>query len=315
MFQALDITLKNLLGDTAEAGGAGLADTMHTHVSFETPDQSFRDQVKEQTLNLFFHEVSENRELRENAPVLVQSHGQAFLAPPPLRLNCRYLVTAWSPGMGEKKIQEEHALLGWALRILSRSPEIPSQYVAADLKSTTWELPLPTMAAQMESGKPAVDFWHALGIPPRAAFELVVTIAMPLTEPQSVSLVNSEALTMRLADEAPAEIQQSRVWRVVDDRDAPLVGATISIEGFPTTDAYGKPLMTDARGHFALRHPPSGRYNLNVTSKDGKKTGMLTMTFYDAADKRWNHQNFTLKLTNAGLQAVNPNPETFPKKP
>ena len=48
---------------------------------------------------------------------------------PPLRVDCGYLVTAWSPKAGGLKAQEEHRLLGLALLWLSRFPVLEEPFL------------------------------------------------------------------------------------------------------------------------------------------------------------------------------------------
>ena len=196
MFNDLDATLKALLQDDDEAvGDAPAVDANqvlvpHRHVSFETPDDTFAGKVGEGTINLFLFEVSENRDLRNllpersllppdtSLPENDRKPGRYTFALPPLRVSCRYLVSAWSPASGEKKILEEHQLLGWALQRLSSFAEIPTGYLKGDLQQTLSEPLPPTLVAQLDGGRPT-DFWQALKVSPRVAFELVVTISMP----------------------------------------------------------------------------------------------------------------------------------------
>ena len=81
------------------------------------------------TLNLFLHEVSENRDLRDPEPIYTLEHGTYKKLMPPLRIDCCYLVTAWSSKSGAQRAAEEHQLLGQALAWLSRFGTIPETYL------------------------------------------------------------------------------------------------------------------------------------------------------------------------------------------
>src|SRR5258706_3643559 len=103
MFQDLDDTLEAILDD------AGAPPELRAAVvSFETPDKNFAP--VQATVNLFLYEVKENRSLRDPVPITEIVAGQFIRRMPPLRVDCCYLVTAWSPQAGAAKIVEEHLL-------------------------------------------------------------------------------------------------------------------------------------------------------------------------------------------------------------
>ena len=114
VFQDLDATLTALLADPAAPSELRAAET-----SFVTPVKDFNPTTA--TLNLFLHGLRENRELRSSVPVVAavdNRHGSCA----PLRIDCTYLITAWSPKTGDLKIADEHQLLGAAVLWLSRNP-------------------------------------------------------------------------------------------------------------------------------------------------------------------------------------------------
>src|SRR5215472_2316806 len=115
MFDDLDATLKAVFADSAAPG-----DLRNADVGFDTPDKDY--QPAQATINLFLHEVAENRALRDEARVLERTNGTYTSRLPSLRLDCTYLVTAWSSQAAGLKAQEEHHLLGLALIWLSRFP-------------------------------------------------------------------------------------------------------------------------------------------------------------------------------------------------
>lgn len=171
MFQDLDATLTRVLDDGAMATASvvpPLTELLNAEVSFITPDRTFQPGLTQATVNLFLYDVKENRELRDQVPI-VEKVGNSFVRRlPPVRVDCSYIVTAWSNGTAATQVVEEHRLLAQALLWLSRFPTIPSQYLQGGL--TTQPFPLTTMVAQMDANKNAGEFWNALGIPPRPAF-------------------------------------------------------------------------------------------------------------------------------------------------
>jgi hypothetical protein len=174
MFQDLDNTLRAILDD--QTMSASIAELRNADKIFLTPDRNFAPGPA--TVNMFLYDVKENRHLRDPEPI-VEKIGTTFAQrPPPLRVDCCYLVTTWSSQAGAIKVSEEHRLLAEALLWLSRFPTIPTTFLQGSLANQLY--PPPTMVAQINGDKNASEFWLALGIPPRPAFHLTVTIAMDL---------------------------------------------------------------------------------------------------------------------------------------
>jgi hypothetical protein len=66
MFHLLDATLTSLLADAAMR--PALQQLYDAEVSFMTPEKSYG--YTQETLNVFLYETKENRELRENEPII-----------------------------------------------------------------------------------------------------------------------------------------------------------------------------------------------------------------------------------------------------
>src|SRR5262245_7252302 len=174
MFNDLDATLRILLKDAAAP-----TDLRGAEVSFETPDKDFTP--AQPTVNLFFYEAQENHSLRANAPLVDLVDGTYVRSQPPVRIDCAYLVTTWSPKTGALKSEEEHRLLGLTLLWLNRFPVIGTGFLQGSLANPPQPFPLPTMVAQLKEDQSSGQFWTALGIAPRPAFSLTATIAMALS--------------------------------------------------------------------------------------------------------------------------------------
>ena len=188
MFNDLDATLRAVLADSAAPADLGSAD-----ISFETPGKDFSP--GRPTVNLFLYEVQENRSLRESAPILERTGDQFASSQPPVRMDCAYMVTAWSAKSGASKAEEEHRLLGLALLWLNRFPLIEDGFMQGGLASPPQPFPLPTQVAQLKEDQSNGQFWTALGVPPRPAFSLTVTIAMPsLDDPEQFPATQSVRL-------------------------------------------------------------------------------------------------------------------------
>jgi len=178
VFQDLDATLTQLIND---APAPELANLRNADVSFITPDRNFTP--AQTTLDLFLYEVRENLELRDPRPI-VERNGTSFRRRrAPLRADCSYIVTSWAPtAQGAVRVAAEHQLLGEAVTWLSRFPTIPARYLQGQLGPPAPDpiYPPPTSVAQQDPNQHAGDFWTAMGVAPRPAFYLTVTVELSL---------------------------------------------------------------------------------------------------------------------------------------
>jgi len=268
MFHDLDTTLKGILGDAkvpADLGGA--------LSSFLTPEKGYAP--SENTVNLFLYDVKENRDLRDPVPIVERKNAAFVQRRPPLRVDCSYLVTAWSTEEKDVKVKEEHQLLGAAFLWLSRFPTIPDKFLQGTLANQPF--PPPTMVAQLDGTRNTAEFWTALGIPPRPCFNLVVTIAMDLAVevPAGPPVVSEE---IRLNDEKTFQIGGV----VKDDAGNVLTDARVILV------ETGLSATTDRAGRFRFGYLVTGDYKL-CAAKEGyasspQKAVAVPATGLDAYD-------------------------------
>lgn len=251
MFHDLDKTIEKILDDSDAP-----AELKAAQVSFITPDKNLP--LTGATVDLFLYEVKENRELRDPTPIIEKSGASFVRKEPPLRVDCSYIVTAWSDPntMGEVKVTEEHRLLAQALLWLSRFPTIPAAKLHGSLANQLY--PPPTMVAQMDPNKNAGDFWFALGIPPRPAFYLVVTITMDLG-----LQVEGPLVTTRSTEFKPDGLKQE---------DWVQVGGRILGAGQGVADALvdildaGLRTRSDSEGRYSFVRVPEGAHTIRVVA-------------------------------------------------
>jgi uncharacterized protein DUF4255/carboxypeptidase family protein len=271
MFHDLDTTIEKILNDTAAP-----AELQNAGVSFETPINTYSPKLPDRAIDLFLYEVKENRELRDPVPISETVNNVYVLRRPPVRVDCSYLVTAWTDGLtGWTKIQTEHQLLGQAFFWLSRFPTIPSTYFAGSLVGQPF--PPPSMVAQWDAAKNQGEFWNALGIPPRPYFNLIVTIAMDLgvQAPDGPQVVTKEFRFKQILETADAGLTQGMETEITFEiagvvRDAanqsPIPKAQVNIL------STGRFSNTNDAGQFRFSGLKAGNYTLR-TSANGYSTG------------------------------------------
>jgi hypothetical protein len=251
MFQDLDKTLQAIFEDPLVPAALHEAD-----VSFETPDKNYTP--NQATLNLFLHEMKENRELRDPEPIQIFEDGLYKRRLPPLRVACSYLVTGWSSQTGALKVAEEHRLLGQALGWLCALDPIPQPYLRGTLIGQPY--PPPTMVAQLEGGKSLGEFWSALGIAPRPAFTLQVTVALipEVEHPLGPEVIAHETRLGVSGGPLPSTFLIGGTVRAADS-NTPLPAA-ITIKELERT------VQTDPSGRYRFSGLASGHYTLHAAA-------------------------------------------------
>ncbi|MCJ1676497.1 Pvc16 family protein [Streptomyces sp. APSN-46.1] len=252
MFQDLDATLKAMLGDSGAPEELRAAD-----VSFVTPDKDFKP--AQDTVNLFLHDVQENKTLRNQAPLVeqVEVEGAGFLSRrPPMRVDCTYLATAWSHKTGGIRTEEEHRLLGQLLLWLSRFPVIDERFLRGGVARPPQLYPLPASVGQPKDSAGMGQFWTALGVAPRPALSLTVTLGLASPEqPEQLPPVRDVRLEQASLG-LPA--LQGRVLHVRDGEALPVAGARVTV-----TEA-GREAVAGRSGDFSFGNLDFGVYTLLV---------------------------------------------------
>lgn len=169
-------------------------------ISFEAPDtQAARHS---NTVNFFLYDVRENWELRSNEWQVERHNGIVTQTPPPARVDCSYLITAWSkiPDGQQGKADQEHLFLGAVMKVLLRHRVLPAEVLQGKLKGQ--EPPVrakPLQASQLQS---LGEFWQAMGSKPKAMLNYSVTISVQPHEPVEVGPpVTDKMLKFRLEKE------------------------------------------------------------------------------------------------------------------
>lgn len=245
MFDDLDATLQGLLADNAAPAALHAAT-----IDFATPDRDYKP--SQPTLNLFLHDVGENRALRDQAPWVVGDHTTVTSAPPVLRVDCTYLVTSWSNQTGGVKTAEEHRLLALALTWLGRFPVIAVGLLKGTLANPPQPYPVSTFVAQTQEGQQMGHFWSALGITPRPAFSLTATLTLqPFDELVTFPVVRDVSV------QSGSRTDPRLAGRVVDNALAPVPGAVVTLEG-------GASVTAGPGGDFAFHGLPFGEHTLRA---------------------------------------------------
>jgi len=197
MFDDLDNTLQQLLKRELPP-----ALVSQVTITFAAPDAQFPPtSVTLPAIDLFLYDIRENRDLRSNEwTVERRSDGTAGKTRAPVRIDCSYLITAWASATSNTPTQDEHRLLGEAVKVLLRFSSLPTAILRGSLQGQ--EPPLPATSLQPGRLQSISDFWQTLGGRPRAALTYTVTIGVtPEAAVEAGALVVDRQITFELETE------------------------------------------------------------------------------------------------------------------
>jgi hypothetical protein len=140
-------------------------------VVFDAPDRTWAAAVARPTVNLYLWDVRTNVSEREFGEELIaREDGKRFRRDPLPRVDCRYLVTAWTT-----EVSNEHKLLGDVLAAVLMNPFIDAEYLRGGFAAVR---PLPAVRMRPGDGSGSSDVWSALGGQLKPGLDVVVTVTV-----------------------------------------------------------------------------------------------------------------------------------------
>jgi hypothetical protein len=137
-------------------------------ISFDAPDRDWGASVSRPTVNLYLWDVRQNTSERESGMELVDDgDGNRRRRTPLPRVDCRYLVTAWT-----SESRDEHALLGAVLSTLLVHDRIAADHLQGGYQPVR---PLPALKIAAADGTAKSELWSALGGQLKPGLDLLVT--------------------------------------------------------------------------------------------------------------------------------------------
>jgi Pvc16 N-terminal domain/Carboxypeptidase regulatory-like domain len=277
MIHHLDNLLRHLfLAQIAEITSEG-------QVGFQPPDEEWRGHVTnlpQNALNVYLVDLRENRQLRSNERVRAFQNGIVSETPAPRRVDCQYLITAWSPADFTPAVEptlDEHALLAEVTGVLMRHESlIPREVYAPDPLPATFppevaDAELPTAVLPVEGFAKLAEFWGAMGANHRwkPAVYLVVTIPVLLRAEIAGPMVTTRVTEYRQTGKP----ETAEVWIQIgghvlssplppDNTSQPVHGAWVRLETL-TGEAL-QTTETDPAGRFTFGALRGGRYRVRT---------------------------------------------------
>ena len=252
MLDDLDRTLKTLLVEelprvTEKIEPDGF------DIRFDVPNREFKSRLSKPTLCLYLYNIQENRDLSGQVWQRNRRNGSVATRRPPVRLDCAYLVTAWS-----NEVEDEHRLLTGATRVLFRNPVLPREVLQGALVD---DIEITTLVAQPENFKDVVDLWSVLDNDLRASVRVTVTVPLELDVEQVSPPVGEAEFKMDGPGwTAPSTAPMRMTGRLVR-QGRPVAGALMRVDSSSCT--------TDKEGEFVLADVTPGRKTVLVRA-DGQ---------------------------------------------
>jgi hypothetical protein len=244
------------------------------HVRFEPPNHTFPPlvgHVEGHVASVYLIDVRENRRLRSNERHLDPLTYEWEL--PPHRVDCHYLITAWSnatPAGGIDPTIEEHKVLSRVAAALLEEGDLSFARVLpaatlAGLPEAVREADLPITVGPGEGFNKMAEFWGTMGAtaPWRPAVYLIVTVPLPhVTDLEPGPPVETIHVTVAAIGADAAELTCDIGGTIETAGGLPIPGAWVALETPVGLRLDEQHATEDGRYVFAGR--PPGDYRVAV---------------------------------------------------
>ncbi|MEJ2660423.1 MAG: Pvc16 family protein [Desulfobacteraceae bacterium] len=255
--------------------------TDESQVRFQPPDDSWRSYVTSLTvegqpvnaLNVYLWDVRENRKLRSNERMRVYEQQTVLEMPVPKRIDCHYLISAWSPAQitpGVEPTLDEHALLYKVASVLANNdPLVPRSVYEPDpppptLPEIIVDAHLPTCISPSEGFPKLAEFWGSVNWRWKPGVYLVVTLPVVMNQYIAGPMVTTRITEYRHADAFDTCESFIQICGCVMDATVdpvlPIAGAWVQLEANDGTAI--KTTATNHLGQYTFARLQPGTYRL-----------------------------------------------------
>jgi uncharacterized protein DUF4255/carboxypeptidase family protein len=262
--------------------------TSDAQIRFQPPDEDWRNLVPTITdgaghpansLNVYLVDLRENRKLRTNEREKMVVGQDIFDVPPARRVDCHYLISAWSPVTVSPALDptiDEHALLAEAARVLGAHDELNPVAIYALSKppaappAAIAEERFPLTLLPVEGFPKYAEFWGTMGNRNRWKPCVYTVVTIPLKEApmRSGPMVTTALFDTRMRD-APITsntlMQFGGTVRASTALNAaPVAGAWVDL--LTVAGVRRQLVRTDIDGRFLFVQVAEGSYQLRVSA-------------------------------------------------
>ncbi len=237
-------------------------------IQFDQPKREWSSRLSKPTLNLFLFDIRENLRLRmaEQYTTTTRPDGNTEVRRNPVRIDLRYLMTAWA-----KDPEDEHLLLSSALSGILRNPFLPADLLTERLVNQPVPVPVDIANFQPEVG-PVDKFseiWGVLDNEMRPGILLTVTLSVDPYKPQVFPSVRTREARVLQDTTIGARDNKTVVTKTLDRKYLSVGGSIKSEKYVPSTLTLVMVenqlvLPLDAKGRFAIHNIMEGDYHLDI---------------------------------------------------
>ena len=262
MISEIDEVLKKLLLQEMEIKGNAV------DIQFDQPKREWSSRLSKPTINLFLFDLRENLRLRgaEQYRKVTRPDGFVDVLRNPVRMDLRYLMTAWV-----KEPEDEHLLLSSALVGLLRNPNLPDKYLTKGLRASQQSPILLEVATFPPEAGPIDKFteiWGVLDNEMRPGVLVTVTAMLDPYKPMQFTQVRSREIQF-VQDNAIDQVDAPESTRTAS-KSYRTVGGMIKSEKYtPSTLSL---MLVETKtavnisdeGAFTLEKIVDGEYHLDI---------------------------------------------------
>ena len=263
----VDVPLNTCLADLDEALRTLLKRELERHgfegvdIAFDAPASDWSAKLTNPTVNLFLYDLRENIADSEVSTRDVRVNGMTMSAPPPMRLEVTYSVTAWT-----KAVQDEHRLLSQVLAILFSHVSLPADLLEGRLAAASMYRSIETEVGRPKEEK--ADFWTSIGGRYKASIDYAVKLEVEsgLTFTRGPD-VRTQTVRMGLKGGPPRTVEELlRFGGIVRDKDGePVANAWVVLP------ELGRFASTDTAGRFVFDGMRKGDHKVVARTAAGEE--------------------------------------------
>ncbi len=239
-------------------------------IQFDAPNRGWSARLSKPTINLFLFDIRKNLRLRgaEQFTAIAHDDGTSEVHVNPVRMDLRYLMTAWV-----KEAEDAHLLLSSALIGLLRNPFLPTDLYTERLRSQPGPIPLEVAAFPPEDGPvdKFTEIWGVLDNELQPGVLVTVTISIDPYKPLTFKQVRTrEIIFVQDSSIGTPPADSSTKSTQVISKKYQITGGTIKSDKYDpshlTVVLVEKhlPLEVDAHGKFVLPNLMEGEYHLDI---------------------------------------------------
>ena len=239
-------------------------------IQFDAPRREWSSRLSKPTINLFLFDIRMNLRLRgsEQFTTVTMDDGTSEVRRNPVRMDLRYLMTAWV-----KEVEDEHLLLSSALIGLLRNPFLPSDLYGPGLHSQPAPIPLEVATFTPENGPvdKFTEIWGVMDNEIRPGVLVTLTISVDPYKPVVYRQVQTREIRFvqdndidgpPAIDASTSARSASKAYlvtggRIKSDKYDPSSLTVILVEN-------QSPVKLDPSGKFVLTNIVEGEYHLDI---------------------------------------------------